>query len=129
MHEPTHANLHRPLVEWFPELAGIKFTHNWVVQQVYRAIGCAPVPIRAFGSNITATSNLDGRLMAGLITGQQTGLDSSPCAQAIAKLGMGAAAMACGQVYTNIDLRIDKDLEERCSQPWDASVAEYLLRH
>jgi glycine/D-amino acid oxidase-like deaminating enzyme len=139
MHEPTHANLHRTLVEWFPELAGIKFTHNWggpvgVPRDWMPSVMFDPNArigrIYGYTGQGVATSNLAARLMAGLITGQQTGLDTLPLAHRQSPNWEWEPLrwLVVRYMQTSI-LRIDKNLEEGRSRPWDAWVAEYLLRH
>ena len=86
-HAPTHAHLKEAVVEWFPQLRGIGFSHEWG--------GCLGVP-RDFmptmrydkasgiamscgytGEGVAAT-NLGGRVLADLITNTRSDLTELP---------------------------------------------------
>src|SRR6201993_2592329 len=72
IHEPTHAHVHQAVVDWFPSLAGIRFTHNWggpvgVPRDWMPSVRFDPVSRLGFIGGYTgqgvATSNLAGRLL------------------------------------------------------------------
>jgi glycine/D-amino acid oxidase-like deaminating enzyme len=90
LHEPTDSNLHQMLVDWFSVLSGIKFTHNWggpvgMPRDWMPSVMFDPISrigkIYGYTGQGVATSNLFGRLMAALITGQPSGLENLPVAQ------------------------------------------------
>ena len=89
-HEATVKMIRRSFVEWFPSLAGIRFTHAWggpvgmprdwmpaVRFDASSRIGS----IVGYTGQGVSTSNLAGRLLAGLIKNRQTGLETLPLAQ------------------------------------------------
>ena len=79
--------IHRSLVEWFPSLAGIRFTHAWggpvgMPRDWMRAVNFDLNKHRVgYTGQGVSTSNLAGKLLAGLITNRQTGLELLPLAQ------------------------------------------------
>ncbi|HLJ66180.1 MAG TPA: FAD-dependent oxidoreductase [Chloroflexota bacterium] len=86
-HPATHEMIRRMVVDWFPSLRGVSFTHTWggpvgmprdwmpSVQYDSRT-GIAA----AFGytGQGVATSNLSGRILADLIAGRRSALGSLP---------------------------------------------------
>lgn len=78
------------LSEWFPLLEGIKFSHNWggpvgVPRDWMPSVRFDPATriglIYGYTGQGVVTSNLAGRLMAGLISGCPTSLEALPLAQ------------------------------------------------
>jgi glycine/D-amino acid oxidase-like deaminating enzyme len=84
---PTHARLRRALLEWFPPLSGVRFTHAWG--------GCLGVPrdfiptaaydpstgvatARGYTGEGVAASNLLGRTVADLVLGRDSELVQLP---------------------------------------------------
>ena len=89
-HDETHARIRQTVLEWFPSLRGIRFTHAWggpvgmprdwmpmVAFDTSTRIGTA----RGYTGQGVSTTNLTGRLLAGLISGRKTGLEELPIAQ------------------------------------------------
>ncbi len=85
--ERTHAMLRRFVEEWFPSLAGIRFTHawggplgfprDWLPTFSYdRRTGIASG--RGYTGHGVATANLAGRVLADLITDRRTELTELP---------------------------------------------------
>jgi glycine/D-amino acid oxidase-like deaminating enzyme len=139
LHEPTHANIQGALVEWFPSLKGIKFTHNWggpvgVPRDWMPSVRFDPATrigvICGYTGQGVATSNLAGRLMAGLISGRPTGLESLPLAQRQSPNWELEPLRWLVVRYMQTALqRIDESLEQGRPRPWDAGIAEFLMKH
>lgn len=86
-HVPTHAMLRRMAVEWFPMLADVRFTHAWggplgmprdwmPTTSFDAATGVARAG--AYTGQGVATTNLFGRILTDLITGEVTPLTQLP---------------------------------------------------
>ena len=77
-HDPTHNWLREQLVDWFPQLRGIRFTaewggpvgmpRDWMPTMSYRADTGMAAAFGYTGQGVAA-SNLSGRVLADLITG------------------------------------------------------------
>ena len=77
-----------------------------------------------------STSNLAGRLLAGLITHRQTGLEKLPMAQRrSASWEMEPLRWLVVRYMQGAFLRIDEAAEAGRPLPVDAKLAEYLGRH
>jgi glycine/D-amino acid oxidase-like deaminating enzyme len=138
-HEATMKMIHRSLVEWFPPLAGIGFTHAWggpvgmprdwmpaVRFDASSRIGS----IMGYTGQGVSTSNLSGRLLAGLITNRQTGLETLPLAQRRSpNWEMEPLRWLVVRYMQSAFLRIDEAAEAGRPRPLDAPLAEYLGRH
>ena len=138
-HEATVKMIHRSLVEWFPPLAGIAFTHAWggpvgmprdwmpaVRFDASSRIGS----IMGYTGQGVSTSNLSGRLLAGLITNRQTGLETLPLAQRRSpNWEMEPLRWLVVRYMQSAFLRIDEAAEAGRPRPLDARLAEYLGRH
>jgi glycine/D-amino acid oxidase-like deaminating enzyme len=138
-HEPTFDMIRRSLVEWFPSLAGIRFTHAWggpvgmprdwmpaVSFDSDSRIGS----IMGYTGQGVSTSNLAGRLLAGLITSRQTGLESLPPAQRRSPgWEVEPLRWLVVRYMQSAFLRIDKAAEAGRPRPADALLAEFLGKH
>jgi glycine/D-amino acid oxidase-like deaminating enzyme len=138
-HEATVKMIQRSLVEWFPPLAGIRFTHAWggpvgmprdwmpaVRFDASSRIGS----IMGYTGQGVSTSNLSGRLLAGLITNRPTGLEMLPPAQRRSpKWEMEPLRWLIVRYMQGAFLRIDESAEAGRPRPVDARLAEYLGRH
>jgi glycine/D-amino acid oxidase-like deaminating enzyme len=138
-HPETHAQIQRMVLDWFPSLEGVKFTHNWG-GPVGMPIDWTPA-VRfdantklAFAGGYTgqgvSTANLAGQMLGGMIGGYSTGLEDLPFANRrspnwipeplrwlIVRYMQGAL------------LRIDQAAESGKPAPLDAPVAQFLGRH
>jgi glycine/D-amino acid oxidase-like deaminating enzyme len=138
-HEPTHNNLHRMVVDWFPSLSSIKCTHNWggpvgmPRDWMPSVVFDAPsriAKIYGYTGQGVATSNLFGRLMAGLLAGKPSGLENLPVAQRQSPNWEWEPLRWLVVRYMQTALqRIDESAEAGRSKPWDARLAEYLIKH
>jgi glycine/D-amino acid oxidase-like deaminating enzyme len=138
-HVATVKMIQRSLVEWFPSLAGIRFTHAWggpvgmprdwmpaVRFDARSRIGA----IMGYTGQGVSTSNLAGRLLAGLITNRQTGVEMLPLAQRrSANWELEPLRWLIVRYMQSAFLRIDEAAEAGRSRPVDAALAEYLGRH
>ena len=137
-HEATVKMIQRSLVEWFPPLAGIGFTHAWggpvgmprdwmpaVRFDASSRIGS----IMGYTGQGVSTSNLFGRLLAGLITNRPTGLETLPPAQRRSpNWEIEPLRWLVVRYMQGAFLRIDEAAEAGRPRPVDARLAEYLGR-
>jgi len=138
-HVETVALIQRSLIEWFPSLAGIRFTHNWG-GPVGMPIDWTPAVRFNEGSRIAfaggytgqgvSTANLAGQMLAGMINGHATGFKSLPFAQRrspnwIPEPLRWLVVRYMQRAYE----RIDEAAEQRRHKPLDAFIAETLGRH
>ncbi|HTW67824.1 MAG TPA: FAD-dependent oxidoreductase [Bryobacteraceae bacterium] len=138
-HEPTHARARRAVVEWFPALEGIEFTHAWggplgmprdwmpaVAFDRTSRIGTA----RGYTGQGVATTNLSGRILANLILGKRTPLETLPLAQRQSRDWEPEPLRWLAVRYMqDAFARIDAAAESGRSQPMDAPLAELLGKH
>jgi len=138
-HEPTHASARRAVVEWFPPLEGIRFTHAWggplgmprdwmpgVAFDTASKMGTA----RGYTGQGVATTNLAGRVLADLILGRPTGLATLPLAQRLSRAWEPEPLRWIAVRYMqNAFARIDDAAEHGRTAPVDAPIAEFLGKH
>ena len=138
-HAATVGMIHRSLLEWFPQLAGIRFTHAWggpvamprdwmpaVSFDARSGIGS----IMGYTGQGVSTSNLAGRLLAGLIVHQKTGLETLPLAQRRSpQWEIEPLRWLVVRYMQRAFLRIDEAAEAGRPRPMDAGLAEFLGRH
>jgi glycine/D-amino acid oxidase-like deaminating enzyme len=139
VHQATITMIQRSLVEWFPQLEGIRFTHAWggpvgmprdwmpaVRFDATSGIGC----IMGYTGQGVSTSNLAGRLLAGLISKRQTGLEKLPLAQRrSANWEVEPLRWLVVRYLQDAFLRIDEAAEAAHPAPIDARLAEMLGKH
>jgi glycine/D-amino acid oxidase-like deaminating enzyme len=138
-HDPTHESARRAVLEWFPMLEGIKFTHAWggplgmprdwmptVAFDPASKIGTA----RGYTGQGVATTNLAGRILASLILDKRSALEKLPLAQRRSPQWEPEPLRWLGVRYTqHAFLRIDNALETGRPRPIDAKIAELIGRH
>jgi len=138
-HEETHARIRQTVLEWFPSLQGIRFTHAWggpvgmprdwmpmVAFDATTRIGTA----RGYTGQGVSTTNLTGKLLAGLIAGQKTGLEALPIAQRHSPdWEPEPIRWLVVRYMQNAFLRIDRAGTLRKRPPLDARLAQFLGRH
>lgn len=88
-HEATHRMLQESLLDWFPSLRGVKFTHewggplgtkrDWMPTAAYDPRTGVAGAYGYTGQGVS-TSNLSGRILAEQITNQPSGLSELPMA-------------------------------------------------
>jgi len=138
-HAPTHARLQRSVIEWFPAVKDIKFTHHWGgpvamprdwMPSVSFDSSSRIALVYGYTGQGVSTSNLAGRLLAGLITGIPTGLETLPLAQRRSPNWEPEPLRWLAVRYLqNAFLRIDEAQENGHRRPLDAALAEALGRH
>jgi glycine/D-amino acid oxidase-like deaminating enzyme len=139
IHEATGQMIQNSLLQWFPSLAGIHFTHAWggpvgmprdwmpaVRFDTSSQIGS----IMGYTGQGVSTSNLAGRLLAGLITNRRTGLETLPLAQRRSgNWEIEPLRWLVVRYMQDAFLRIDEAAEAGRALPVDARLAQFLGRH
>jgi glycine/D-amino acid oxidase-like deaminating enzyme len=138
-HAATVQMIRRSVLEWFPSLEGIRFTHAWGgpvgmprdwMPAVRYDAGSRIASIMGYTGQGVSTSNLAGRLLAGLITDRKSGLEGLPLAQRSSpKWEVEPLRWLVVRYMQEAFLRIDEAAEAGRPRPLDAKVAEYLGRH
>jgi glycine/D-amino acid oxidase-like deaminating enzyme len=138
-HAPTHARIQRAVVEWFPMLEGIKFTHawggpvgmprDWMPAASFDRVSRIATA-RGYTGQGVSTTNLAGRVLASLILGKRTDLETLPIAQRQSPNWEPEPLRWLAVRYAqNAFLRIDTAAETGRPRPIDASLAEFLEKH
>lgn len=131
--------IQQSLFEWFPSLAGIPFTHawggpvampsDWMPSVRYDATSKIGF-IGGYTGQGVSTSNLAGKLLAGLVTETASGLEGLPIAQRTSpKWIPEPLRWMIVRYMQGALLRIDEATEAGRRPPMDAFVSEYLGRH
>jgi glycine/D-amino acid oxidase-like deaminating enzyme len=138
-HAETIALIHKSVLEWFPSLAGIRFTHAWggpvgMPMDWTPAVRFNPATRIGFAGGYTgqgvSTSNLAGQMLAGMIAARASGFDSLPFAQRRSPNWIPEPLRWLVVRYMqDAFLRIDIAAEAGGQRPIDARIAEYLGRH
>jgi glycine/D-amino acid oxidase-like deaminating enzyme len=139
IHEPTHSRVHQAVVDWFPSLAGIRFTHNWggpvgVPRDWMPSVRFDPASRLGFIGGYTgqgvATSNLAGRLLASLVTADSSGIEKLPMAQRHSpNWEMEPLRWLVVTYMQKAFQRIDEALEAGKPRPLNADLVGRLGRH
>ncbi len=138
-HDPTHKMLRGFVREWFPSLAGIRFTHAWggplgmprdwhptVALDERTGIATA----RGYIGHGVSTANLAGRTLADLLTGTASALTELPLVnhrspdwepEPFRWLGIRYAQWALG--------RLDRTIARTGRPPSGRSIAERIAAH
>jgi glycine/D-amino acid oxidase-like deaminating enzyme len=138
-HADTVASIQKAVLEWFPSLDGIKFTHAWggpvgmprdwmpsVSFDAQSRIGF----VGGYTGQGVSTSNMTGRLLAGLIADTPTGLETLPFAQHRSpRWPVEPLRWLIVRYMQNALLRIDEADETGGKRPADAFIAELLGKH
>jgi glycine/D-amino acid oxidase-like deaminating enzyme len=138
-HRPTQALIQRSLLDWFPMLKGIRFTHGWggpvgMPMDWTPAVRFDPPSKIAFAGGYTgqgvSTANLAGQMLAGMINGHTTGFESLPFAQRQSRNWIPEPLrwLIVRHMQSAYE-RIDIAAESGKPRPWDASLTEFLGRH
>jgi len=138
-HADTHARIQQLVVEWFPMLHGVKFTHAWggpvgmprdrmPMTEFDPATKIAAA--RGYTGLGVSTTNLAGRMLADLISGKRTALSQLPIAQRHSPNWEVEPLRWFGVRYMqNAFFRIDEAGKKGKRKPLDAAWAEFLGRH
>lgn len=134
--ERTHAMLRRFVGEWFPSIAGIRFTHAWggalgFPRDWLPTFSYDPRTGIASGRGYTghgvATANLAGRVLADLITGAETELTELPLVDHRSPRWEPEPFRWIGVRYVQeAMLRLDAGAERTGRPPTGRSLAERL---
>lgn len=138
-HAETHARIQQTLVEWFPTLKGVKFTHAWggpvgmprdwmPMTEFDPATKIATA--RGYTGQGVSTTNLTGRILAELISGKRTEMSQLPIAQRRSPYWEREPLRWLAVRYMqNAFFRIDEAGKQGRPKPMDAALAEFLGRH
>ena len=131
--------IQQSLFEWFPQLAGIRFTHAWGgpvamprdwMPAVRFEANTRTGSIMGYTGQGVSTSNLAGRLLAGMIANRKTGLETLPLAQRRSpNWEIEPLRWLVVRYMQRAFLRIDEAAEAGRPRPIDAGLAEFLGRH
>ena len=138
-HADTHARIHQAIREWFPTLEGVAMTHAWggpvgMPRDWMPAVGFDPASrigtARGYTGQGVSTTNLAGRLLAGLIGGTRTGLETLPLVRRGSPNWEPEPLRWLAVRYMQRTfLGIDRADEEGRSRPLGAPLALWLGRH
>jgi glycine/D-amino acid oxidase-like deaminating enzyme len=138
-HAETLDLIQRSLIEWFPSLEGIRFTHGWggpvgMPMDWTPAVRFDSRSRIGFAGGYTgqgvSTTNLAGQMLAGLITGRETGFESLPFAQRRSPNWIPEPLRWLVVRYMQgAFLRIDEAAEAGARTPLDAPIAHFLGKH
>jgi glycine/D-amino acid oxidase-like deaminating enzyme len=138
-HAETLKLIQRSVLEWFPSLEGIRFTHGWggpvgMPIDWTPAVRFSPETRIGYAGGYTgqgvSTTNLAGQMLAGMIAGRTTGFESLPFAQRRSPDWMPEPLRWLVVRYMQgAFLRIDEAAEAGKPAPIDAPLAHFLGRH
>ena len=138
-HAETHALIQRMVLEWFPALEGVQFTHNWggpvgMPIDWTPSVRFDPGRKLAFAGGYTgqgvSTANLAGQLLAALITNRQTGFENLPFVNRRSPNWIPEPLRWLVVRYMQGALqRIDEAAESGRRAPLDAPIAQFLGKH
>ncbi len=138
-HGPTHAMLKAFVREWFPSLAGIRFTHEWggplgMSRDWHPTVAFDPgtgiATARGYIGHGVSTTNLAGRTLTDLITGMRSPLTELPLVNHRSRnwevepfrwLGVRYAQWAVG--------RVDEQAQRTGRPPSGRSLGERITAH
>ena len=138
-HAVTHARLQQAVVDWFPALQGVRFTHSWggpvgMPRDWMPSINFDSASRLGFARGYTGqgvtTANLAARALAGLISEKTTGLEVLPFVRHKSPRWEPEPFRWMEVRYMqNAFLRLDSALEAGKSKPFDASLVKHLGNH
>jgi len=138
-HAETHARIQGLVLERFPMLEGVRFTHSWggpvgMPRDWMPMTNFDPATkiatARGYTGQGVSTTNLTGRVVAELISGNRTTLSQLPIAQRRSPLWeLEPLRWIAVRYMQDAFFRIDQAGKQGTSKPIDAFVAERLGRH
>ena len=138
-HAQTHARTQNLFLEWFPMLEGIKFTHSWGgpvgmprdwMPMTHFDPASKIATARGYTGQGVSTTNLTGRVLAELISGNHSSFSTLPITQRRSPLWeLEPLRWIAVRYMQNAYFRIDQAGKGGRPKPMDAFVAEYLGRH
>ena len=138
-HAATHRMLRQMVVDWFPMLRDIRFTHDWggpigvprdwmPTMSFDRARRVATA--RGYTGQGVATANLSGRVLTDLITGATSDLTNLPMVNHASRNWEPEPLRWLGVRYLQSGLmRVDRRAERSGKAPTGRSLPERLGRH
>jgi glycine/D-amino acid oxidase-like deaminating enzyme len=122
--------------EWFPVLEHVQFTHAWGghlgvprdwMPTVHFDESTKLGRLHGYTGRGVSTSNMAGRLLAGLISKRVTGLEQLPLhRQKTPSWEIEPLRWAAVRYLQNAYARMDEAVEHGRSLPWDAGFAKFL---
>jgi glycine/D-amino acid oxidase-like deaminating enzyme len=138
-HGPTHEMLQNNVRDWFPMLKDVKFTHTWGgplgwPRDFMPAMSFDPAEglatARAYTGTGVATANLSGRVLADLITGQDSPLTHLPTVGHHSRNWEPEPFRWIGVRYVQRGyMQLDQKAEETGIAPNGKSLVERLTKH
>lgn len=138
-HDPTHGMLRGFVREWFPSLAGIRFTHAWggplgMPRDWHPTISLdEPTGVataRGYIGHGVSTANLAGRTLADLLTGTASPLTELPLVNHRSPDWEPEPFRWLGVRYTQWALgRLDRTIARTGRPPSGRSLAERIAAH
>ena len=137
-HAETHDRIQQLVLEWFPSLQGVKFTHSWggpvgmprdwmPMTEFDPATKIATA--RGYTGQGVSTTNLTGRVLAELISGKRTALSQLPIAQRRSPIWEREPLRWIAVRYMqNAFFRIDQAGKRKKAKPFDTAFAQFLGR-
>ncbi len=139
VHRKTHNRLQQRLIQWFPSLSGIKFTHSWggplgitrdwtpnIVYDKQTRIASA----WGYVGVGVSVANLAGRILSDLMTEKTSTITNLPMTQHISKRWEIEPFRWIGARYVQYGLeRLDKKAEMTDNAPKGRTLAERLSHH
>ncbi|EQB32183.1 NAD(P)/FAD-dependent oxidoreductase [Sphingobium ummariense] len=124
------------LCAWFPAVTRVGFSHQWggylgVPRDWMPTVSFDPTArigqLHGYTGRGVSTSHLSGKLLAGLITGRETGLEGLPLHRTRTRRWEPEPLRWLGVRYVQSAFgRIDRAEQEGRRAPWDAGLATYL---
>ena len=138
LHAATHAHIEELVHEWFPMLQGIRFTHHWggsvgMPRDWMPMVEFDPATkiatARGYTGQGVSTTNLTGKILAELISGQRTNLSELPIAQRRSPLWEIEPLRWLAVRYMQDAFRRIDQAGKNGKSPIDAPLAKYIGDH
>ena len=138
-HAETHARIENLMLEWFPMLKGVRFTHHWggpvgMPRDWMPMVDFDPstklATARGYTGQGVSTTNLTGHVLAELIAGPKTNLGQLVIARRRSPLWeIEPLRWIAVRYMQDAFFRIDEAGRRGKSLPVDAALAKYIGRH
>ena len=138
LHTPTHSHIEQLVLEWFPMLQGIRFTHHWggsvgMPRDWMPMVAFDPrtkiATARGYTGQGVSTTNLTGKILAELISGQRTHLSELPIAERSSPLWEIEPLRWLAVRYMQDAFRRIDEGGKKGKEPVDAALAKYIGAH
>ncbi|MBW3657910.1 MAG: FAD-binding oxidoreductase [Actinobacteria bacterium] len=138
-HDETHAMLRRMLVDWFPDLAGVRFTHAWggalgmprdFLPSMWHDPASGLAAAYGYTGQGVATARLAGRVLADLVLDGSTPLADLPMVGHRPRRWEPEPLRWLGARFVQRGLQAVDDRAERTGEPpTGRTLAERLIEH